>query len=153
MHDTNKLLDQAMPSLEKNARKQLLLHRFLGGLPETVSRQPRATGEVKTLGTAIAQARLLMTIDEQSSGLSASAAVAKKSSEVDALKQKDRTLDRTSSRLVDLDATHDYRPTALPTETLFQLQPNRSSSTRMPIPHLLYFNHFLDFSVLTFACT
>ena len=88
IHDTKKLLDQAMPSLEKNARTQLLLHRFFGGLPETVGRQLRATGEVKTLDTAIVQARILMTIDKQNSGLSASAAVAKKSSEVDALKQQ-----------------------------------------------------------------
>ena len=64
VHDAKKLLDQAMPKLEKNAREQLLLHQFLGGLPETISRQLRATGEVKTLDTAIARARLLMTIDE-----------------------------------------------------------------------------------------
>ena len=86
VHDAKKLLDQAMPKLEKNAREQLLLHQFLGGLPETVSRQLRATGEVKTLDTAIARARLLMTIDEQSTVQSA--AVAENPREVDALKQQ-----------------------------------------------------------------
>ena len=60
-----KLLDQAMPGLDKPARDQLLLHQFLVGVPETVSRQLRATGETTNLDTTIERARLLMTVDTQ----------------------------------------------------------------------------------------
>lgn len=84
VHDIKKLLNQAMPDLEETARKQLLLHQFLGGLPESVSRQLRATGEVGTLETAITRARLLMTIDDPGRA----AAVTEKPSEIDALKEK-----------------------------------------------------------------
>ena len=54
-----------MPSLDKLAREQLLLHQFLTVLSDNVSRQQRATGETKTLGAAVARARLMMTIDDQ----------------------------------------------------------------------------------------
>ena len=37
VHDLKKLLDQAMPGVEKVARDQLLLHQILAGLPEAVS--------------------------------------------------------------------------------------------------------------------
>ena len=40
VHSGKKLLDQPMPELEKNARDQLLLHQFLAGIPNAVSRQP-----------------------------------------------------------------------------------------------------------------
>ena len=63
VHDLKKLLDQAMPGLEKVTRDQLLLHQILAGLLEAVSRQLRATGETKKLGSTIERARLLMTIE------------------------------------------------------------------------------------------
>ena len=54
VHELKKLLDQqAMPGLDATARDQLLLHQFLGGIPSTVSRQLRATGETKTLATTV----------------------------------------------------------------------------------------------------
>ena len=59
-----KFLEQAMLGLDAPGREQLLLHQFLAGIPEYVSRQLRATGEIKTLGIAVTRARLLMTIDD-----------------------------------------------------------------------------------------
>ena len=53
-----------MPELDVPAREQLLLHQFLAGIPDSVSRQLRATGEIKTLDSAVTRSRLLMTIDE-----------------------------------------------------------------------------------------
>ena len=64
VHDLKKLLKQAMPGLDAPGREQLLLHQFLAGIPEYVSRQLRATDEIKTLGIAVTRARLLMTIDD-----------------------------------------------------------------------------------------
>lgn len=64
VHDLKKLLEQAMPELDAPAREQLLLHQFLAGIPDPVSRQLRATGEIKTLDAAVTRSRLLMTIDE-----------------------------------------------------------------------------------------
>ena len=52
VHDLKKLLEQAMPELDAPAREQLLLHQFLAGIPDSVSRQLRATGEIKTLDAA-----------------------------------------------------------------------------------------------------
>ena len=75
VHSAKKLLDQAMPEVEKNARDQLLLHQFLAGIPNAVSRQLRATGEIKMLDAAVTRARLLMTIDDSGSS---TAAVAEK---------------------------------------------------------------------------
>ena len=85
VHSAKKLLDRAMPELEKNARDQLLLHQFLAGIPNAVSRQLRATGEIKTLDAAITRDRLLMTIDDSGSS---TAAVAEKPGEVDVLKEQ-----------------------------------------------------------------
>ena len=86
VHDLKKLLEQAMPGLEENARNQLLLHQFLSGLPEAASKQLRVGGEVKALDTAISRARLIMTVDEP--GRNAAATVAEKPSEVEALKEQ-----------------------------------------------------------------
>ena len=45
VHDLKGLLDWAMPKVEKVVRDKLLLHQFLTGLPDAVSRQIRATGK------------------------------------------------------------------------------------------------------------
>ena len=84
VHAMKKLLEQAMPSLDKLARDQLLLHQFLAGLPDKVGRQLRASGEIKTLEAAIERARLLMTIDDHGQ----SAAVANEPSEVELLQEQ-----------------------------------------------------------------
>ena len=84
VHAMKKLLEQAMPSLDKSARDQLLLHQFLAGLPDNVSRQLRATGEIKALDVAVVRARLLMTID----GHGQAAAVADKTDKVELLREQ-----------------------------------------------------------------
>lgn len=65
VHDLKKLLSQAMPTLAGAARDQLLLHQLLEGIPNTVSRQIRATGETTDLERVIERARLLMTMEHQ----------------------------------------------------------------------------------------
>ena len=49
--------------MEQAEREPFLLHQFLAGIPEAISKQLRALGEVTMLNAAIMQARLLMTID------------------------------------------------------------------------------------------
>ena len=56
-----------MPGLDKNAGEQMLIHQFLMGVPTAISRQLRATGEVKELTKVVERARLLMTIVNHSS--------------------------------------------------------------------------------------
>ena len=58
LHEPKQLLDQAMPKLEARAREQLLLHQFLAGLPNAVSRQLRATGDAKELTSTLERAKL-----------------------------------------------------------------------------------------------
>ena len=53
LHELKQLLDQAMPKLEARAREQLLLHQFVAGLPNAVSRQLRATGDAKELTSTL----------------------------------------------------------------------------------------------------
>ena len=65
VHDLERLLDQALPELEANARKQFVLHQFISGLPTHVSTQIRATGDTKELGATVKKARLLMAIGSQ----------------------------------------------------------------------------------------
>ena len=73
-----------MPGLDKKGRDQLLLHQFLAGMPDAVSRQLRATGETKTLDAAVVRARLLMTIDNHGQA----AAVAEERTEVQVLRNQ-----------------------------------------------------------------
>ena len=47
------------------SKEPLLLHQFLTGIPESISRQLRASGEITTLDKAIERARLLMTIEPE----------------------------------------------------------------------------------------
>lgn len=51
-----------MHAIVQVTKEPLLLHQFL----ETIAKQLRASGEVTTLDTAIASARLLITIDSDS---------------------------------------------------------------------------------------
>ena len=66
VHDLRKLLAHALPDTEQAAKEPLLLYQFLAGIPETVARQLRASGEVTTLDKAMTRARLLMTLDSES---------------------------------------------------------------------------------------
>ena len=63
VHELKRLLLQAMPDIDTNARDQLLLHQFLTGLPLAVSKQLRASHDAKSLDKAVERARLLMAIE------------------------------------------------------------------------------------------
>ena len=65
LYDLKRLLQQAMPELEANASKSLLLHQFLSGLPASISRQLRATGDTKELDAVVQRAKVLMAVSEQ----------------------------------------------------------------------------------------
>ena len=65
IHHLKKLLLQALPDLDATTRDQLLLHQFVAGLPQAVSRQLRATGEAKDLAATMERARLLISLDDQ----------------------------------------------------------------------------------------
>ena len=89
VHDLKKLLGHAMPDLDAASRDQLLLHQFLAGLPETISRQLRSTGETKALDKAVERARLLFTIDSQDP---VAAITDRSSSELNVLQEQIKTL-------------------------------------------------------------
>ena len=86
LHDLKRLLDQALPDLEANARKQVVLHQFMSGLPSNVSAQLRATGDTKELDATVEKARLLLAISSQIS--SPAAATVAEPSEVQQLKDQ-----------------------------------------------------------------
>ena len=55
VHELKHLLQQTMPDLQAEAKEQLLLHQLLTGLPNTISRQLRSTGETKQLEATVEQ--------------------------------------------------------------------------------------------------
>jgi len=63
LQDLRQKLFHAMPDIDRPARDQLLLHQFLAGLPVSVSKQLRATGDVNKVDTALERARLLMALE------------------------------------------------------------------------------------------
>ena len=65
LFELKRLLGQAMAGLAKEARDQLLIHQFLVGLPESVSRQLRGTGDTKDLERLAERAKILITAMEQ----------------------------------------------------------------------------------------
>jgi len=66
VHDLRKLLSHALPGTDQNALEPLLLYQFLAGIPNTISRQLRASGEVSTLEKVMTRAILLMSIESDS---------------------------------------------------------------------------------------
>ena len=64
LHELRQLLKQAIPEASDYTRKQLLLHQFVSGLPASISKQLRATGEVNDLDVVMERAKLLMIIEE-----------------------------------------------------------------------------------------
>ena len=64
VHELKQLLNQAMPEITAQTAEQLLLHQFLTGLPQEVSKQLRATGATDTLKTALERAKILMTVEQ-----------------------------------------------------------------------------------------
>ena len=65
-----------------------ILHQFLAGIPEAVSRQIRASGEVHDLEKVVERARLLMTVNEMSNMGSVQAAAIGKSRPTDPVTKK-----------------------------------------------------------------
>ncbi|KAL5493255.1 hypothetical protein EMCRGX_G014404 [Ephydatia muelleri] len=69
VHDLKKLLSLAMPGIEANAKDQLLLHQLMAGLPTSITKQLRASGEIKNFNDTVQRARLLLSIEEQHNGI------------------------------------------------------------------------------------
>ena len=65
VYNLKKLLDRAMPGLERPARDQLLLHQFVTGLSDAISLELRAAGETRELEKVVERARLLLNIQDQ----------------------------------------------------------------------------------------
>ena len=63
VHQLKQLLSQAMPDLAPAAKDQLLVHQFLAGLPQDISKQLRATGVTNTLSETVERAKLIMAVD------------------------------------------------------------------------------------------
>ena len=64
-HELKRLLEQALPTAYASTSKQLLLHQFINGLPNSLSTQLRAAGHINDLKTAMERAKLLMTLKEE----------------------------------------------------------------------------------------
>ena len=78
VQDLKQTLEYAMPEIDGSAREQLLLHQFLAGLPLTISKQLRATGDVNKLETAVERARLLLSLEAEKGDTASVAATAVK---------------------------------------------------------------------------
>jgi len=85
LYELKRLLQQAMPELTADTKKQLLIHQFLAGLPASLSRQLRAGGNTQDLDELVQCARILMVVD---SGERQTAAVYSGASEVSELKSQ-----------------------------------------------------------------
>ena len=70
VHELKSLMEQAMPkaNVHVSKRQQLLIHQFLIGLPDAVSKQLWAMRDIDDLDKLIQHAKLQMTIDAQGSG-------------------------------------------------------------------------------------
>ena len=64
-HELKRLLEQALPTADASTSKQLLLHQFINGLPNSLSTQLRAACHINDLKTAMERAKLLMTLKEE----------------------------------------------------------------------------------------
>ena len=60
LYSIKQLLNQAIPDMDEAAREQLLLHRFLSGIPEQYSRSIRACSEIRCSTVALKHLKLLM---------------------------------------------------------------------------------------------
>ena len=71
VHDLKRLLEQAMPDLDADAREQLLLHQFLAGIPAPVGKQLCTTGDTKKLEETVERVQLLISLDNQEAATAA----------------------------------------------------------------------------------
>ncbi|KAL5509977.1 hypothetical protein EMCRGX_G005432 [Ephydatia muelleri] len=65
LHDLRQLIDRAMPKLDLALKEQLILHQFIAGLPATINRQLRATGDMTNLQSTLECAKLLLSLEEE----------------------------------------------------------------------------------------
>ena len=65
LHDLRQLIDRAMPKLDLALKEQLILHQFVAGLPATINRQLRATGDMTNLQSTLERAKLLLSLEEE----------------------------------------------------------------------------------------
>jgi hypothetical protein len=65
VHNLKRLLDQAIPKLDKETCSDLVLHQFMAGLPTHISTQLQATVDTKKLDDTVERARLLMSSNLQ----------------------------------------------------------------------------------------
>lgn len=59
------LLQQAMPELSEDVCKQLLIQKFLGGLPGSVSCQLQAAGNTSNLEKIVERTKILMVVEQE----------------------------------------------------------------------------------------
>jgi len=85
LYELKRLLQQAMPELTAYARKPLLIHQFLAGLPASLSRQLQAGGNTQDLDELVQRAKILIVVD---SGERQTAAVYSGTIEVSELKSQ-----------------------------------------------------------------
>jgi len=85
LHNPKKLLSGAMPGLAADARKPLLLHQLLAGLPKSISTQIRASGETSDLDKVMERARLLLTIHIDNGQSAQTAALLEQTNELSVL--------------------------------------------------------------------
>ena len=64
LHDLKKHLNAVMPNLEASAWNQLLLYQLLAGLPNSISKQLRATGNTTSMDSVLERARLLIMTED-----------------------------------------------------------------------------------------
>ena len=65
LHDLRQLIDRAMPKLDLALKEQLILHQFVAGLPATINRQLRATGDMTNLQSTLERAKLLLSLEDE----------------------------------------------------------------------------------------
>ena len=92
LHVLKQRLAKAIPNMDRNAREQLLLHRFLSGLPQQIAKSVRVSPEVNNTTEALKRVKLLMLCQPEYSV----APIADKTSEEMA---KDTKLDELEAKL------------------------------------------------------
>ena len=106
VHQLKQLLNQTMPDLAVPAKEQLLLHQFLAGLPEDISKQLCTTGVTNTLGDAVERAKLIMAVDHHSQA----AAVCPKQTSTGDIQQLQQQLTALSEQVAALSIQHPAQP-------------------------------------------
>lgn len=97
IYDLKKLLQHAMPDVTADVQNQLLLHQLLAGLPTTVSKQLRATGDINDLEKTLERARLLLSLEEERPTAVAAVATGPSDAELKLRKQVDELAEQVAT--------------------------------------------------------